>query len=185
MEILIKRFAFKDNYTVGRLYVSQPFAGEGLVPSRTPEGKSSLPPTTWEQRPAVPAGHKALPCITCICDTLEPKSCHLTSRASEHTILTRKAKGLIAIPTGTYEVVMSYSRTFKQNMPYLLGVKCFTGIMIHPGNYPHDTRGCILPGWNRRVGMVCGSRSAFALIMQQINEALARGEKITVTIKEI
>lgn len=120
-----------------------------------------------------------------LCDTMEPRSCHLTSRASDHTILKRKAaNGVIAIPTDTYGIRMARSLTFKRQMPFLTGVKCFSGIMLHPGNYPCQTRGCILPGWNRRKGMVCGSRSAFAMVMQRIGQALARKEKVTITIKE-
>lgn len=49
------------------------------------------------------------------------------------------------IPDGTYKVMRSLSRKFKQKMLYVF-VPGRQGIMIHPGNSASDTRGCILLG---------------------------------------
>lgn len=144
MEILLRRIAFKEDYTIGRLYVN----------------------------------HKLL------CDSLEPLSAHFSNRDNEELIIKRKHDGIIAIPTGTYKVQMSISSKFHRLMPYIIGVKGFDGIMIHPGNYPKDTLGCILPGWNRRKGMVCGSRSAFAEILDYISVACRHNETVRLTVKE-
>lgn len=145
MKITVKRFAFEDDYTIGRLSI---------------DGKY-------------------------ICDTLEPRSAHVSNKENSQQITEQKhVYGKIAIPTGTFKIEMAMSSKFHKLMPYLTNVKAFEGVMIHPGNYPKDTLGCILPGWNRRVGMVCASVTAFSEIMTHIRMALSRKEEITITIKE-
>lgn len=150
MEIEIRRFAYKSEYTIGKLYVKR-------------EGRG----------------------MTYYCDTLEPRSAHVSRKDNSVTIKAlKKEYGKIAIPTGSYKVKMGMSRKFYRMMPYLLNVKGFEGIMIHPGNYPKDTLGCILPGWNRRTGMVCASCTAFNELLGFILYALSGGETVTVTIVE-
>lgn len=51
-----------------------------------------------------------------------------------------------AISTGTYKLIMNFSPKFGCIMPRLLDVPGFTGILIHRGNSPNDTWGCILVG---------------------------------------
>ena len=46
-------------------------------------------------------------------------------------------------------------------MPFLLQVNGRVGIMIHPGNYPKDTQGCILVGRNLAKGSVSNSKQTF------------------------
>ena len=50
------------------------------------------------------------------------------------------------IPEGVYKVILSYSPKFKRVLPEVLNVPFNSGIRIHPGNYPKDTSGCLLPG---------------------------------------
>ena len=50
------------------------------------------------------------------------------------------------IPEGDYKVILSYSPKFKRVLPEVLNVPFNSGIRIHPGNYPHNTSGCLLPG---------------------------------------
>ena len=119
-----------------------------------------------------------------VCDTLEPPSRKLSARMPLALILRAKAEGAAAIPTGTYGVEMTYSPRFRRQLPLLTGVPGFDAIRIHPGNYPRDTCGCILPGWNRRRGMVCGSLSAMSLITGSITRALASHGPVTLTVKE-
>ena len=56
-------------------------------------------------------------------------------------LLSKKIYGETAIPTGTYEVVISFSNRFKKYLPLLLNVPGYEGIRIHPGNYAKDTLG--------------------------------------------
>ena len=50
------------------------------------------------------------------------------------------------IPAGTYEVRLTWSPRFKRWLPEVMNVPGRTGIRIHAGNYPQNTKGCILVG---------------------------------------
>lgn len=119
-----------------------------------------------------------------ICETLEPPSSHLNKFNPVKLILKAKADGKRAIPKGVYEVVMAYSPRFRKRYPRLKGVPCFEGILIHPGNHPSDTKGCILPGWSRWPGTVTGSAVATAEIIGIAERAAAWGEKLTLKVVE-
>ena len=84
------------------------------------------------------------------CNTLEPKVRDLTKE--------KKVPGKTAIPAGTYEVIITYSQKFKRRLPILLNVPDFTGVRIHSGNKVEDTEACILPGENKKKGMVLNSK---------------------------
>lgn len=75
---------------------------------------------------------------THLCDTLEP--CYRDLQVE------KKIKGKTAIPEGQYKIVLSPSSKFHKIMPFLQNVPQFNGVMIHPGNTPKDTQGCILTG---------------------------------------
>jgi len=57
-----------------------------------------------------------------------------------------KIPGQTRIPSGTYEIKLTYSPKFGKNMLEVCNVPNFTGIRIHPGNTNEDTEGCLLPG---------------------------------------
>ncbi|MBE2986649.1 hypothetical protein CCAL12920_08325 [Campylobacter sp. RM12920] len=52
------------------------------------------------------------------------------------------------IPAGAYTATWSYSSTFKKELPLLFSemVSKNRRILIHGGNYPKDTLGCVLIG---------------------------------------
>lgn len=62
----------------------------------------------------------------------------------------------VIIPDGSYLLDFSYSPTFSKKYPYtvvlggkvplITGVSGHSGLRIHVGNYPSDTKGCILIG---------------------------------------
>lgn len=119
-----------------------------------------------------------------ICETLEPPSAHLNKFNPVELIRKAKADGKRAIPKGVYEVKLEYSRKFGKRYPRLQGVPCFDGILIHPGNRPSETKGCILPGWSRWPGTVTGSVTATAEIINIAERASAWGEKLTIKVTE-
>jgi hypothetical protein len=76
-----------------------------------------------------------------------------------------KVFGETAIPSGTYEMEFRYSPGFKMTTPHLQNVKGFEFILIHAGNAPKDTKGCILVGKNQSKNWISDSRSAFTSLM--------------------
>ena len=115
-------------------------------------------------------------------DVLEDPDRGLTDTMSLEEIKKIKIKGNTCIPYGTYNVTITYSPRFKKNLPLLNNVKGFDGIRIHSGNKPQDTEGCLLPGFNKVKGQVIDSRVTTDKLIAQIQQALSKGEKVTITI---
>ena len=49
-----------------------------------------------------------------------------------------------------------------------------SGILFHVGNYPHDTKGCVLLGLNTIKGVVTSSRASFNGFFQQILDYISK-----------
>lgn len=121
------------------------------------------------------------------CDTLED-----TVRNAPGGQPFVKVSGETAIPYGRYEVTLSVvsprfsqSSTYRQidgKLPRLLGVPNFDGVLIHIGNFPKDTEGCILVGRNTVKGAVMESRVTFFRLYDILKGAVAKGEKIWINI---
>lgn len=94
----------------------------------------------------------------------------------------KKVYGESAIPYGKYKVVYNYSPKFGRNLPRLLGVPHFEGILIHPGNTAKDSFGCILVGKNTSKGMLSESRYTSDKLNEIIDAAQKRGEEIIIEI---
>ena len=109
-----------------------------------------------------------------LCDCLEPKRRNLKKE--------KKVLGRTAIPEGRYRVVITKSFRFKCWLPQVREVPGFSGIRFHAGNYPCDTKGSILPGFNRRKAMVVNSRAALQMLMFEISAAIDRDESVYLTI---
>ena len=109
-----------------------------------------------------------------LCDTMEPTWRDLSKEG--------KIWGQTAIPEGTYQVYITKSRKFYRWLPLLWQVPGFEGIRIHAGNYPEDTQGCILVGWNKQRGMLNNSRDALMLLINEMTSAYGRGEKVEIEI---
>lgn len=154
MKITVERFAFKKSYTIGRLYVD---------------------------------GQR-------FCDTLEDYDRNLTSTMPLEEIKKIKVKDETAIPTGTYTVTLNeQSPRFKSRsqyafcngkLPRLKNVPGYEGVLIHIGNKPSDTSGCILVGENKAVGQVLNSTNTFRNLYKKLSEANNRGEQILVEVKK-
>lgn len=126
-------------------------------------------------------------------DTLEDKDRGLKDSMSLNEITTNKVYGQTAIPTGTYEILMTYSSKFanrvwgkkyKGKVPQLINVKGYGGVRIHPLNTAKDTLGCIGVGKNTSKGMITNSTAYYyKLLDEYILPAIRKNEKVYITIK--
>ena len=98
-------------------------------------------------------------------------------------ILSKKRKGITAIPTGKYDVILTFSPRFKRVLPLLLGVKGYEGVRIHAGNSAEDTEGCLLVGENKVKGQVINSRATLERLMSLLLECEKRKEKMSIIIE--
>ena len=117
------------------------------------------------------------------CDTLEDTDRGLKNTMSVDEILSKKRKGVTAIPTGEYDVILTFSPRFKRVLPLLLNVKCYEGVRIHAGNTAEDTEGCLLVGENKERGKVINSRATLERLMSVLLECEKKKEKVTITIE--
>ena len=126
-----------------------------------------------------------------LCDTLEDTDRGLTMIGADAS---KKIKKETAIPAGFYEVDLNtqspkyaaqgWARELcDAKMPRLKDVPLFSGILIHPGNTPTDTEGCILVGKNSVVGKVLQSRAMFEILMKNyLLPCKQRGERCYIAI---
>ncbi|MDR1551864.1 MAG: DUF5675 family protein [Prevotellaceae bacterium] len=152
MELTLKRIARKETYTIGRLYIDEVY----------------------------------------FCDTLEDTDRGLRQDMQLEYIKNKKVAGSTAIPTGRYNITMSvqspkyrYRSAYEfcyGKVPRLLNVKGFEGILIHIGNYPKDTEGCLLVGKNTVKGAVMQSTETFKKLYAKMRLAADLGEEISITI---
>jgi Family of unknown function (DUF5675) len=92
-----------------------------------------------------------------------------------------KIHGETAIPEGIYEVIINFSPRFKRQLPRLLKVLNFEGILIHPGNSAVNTDGCILVGTTKSKDFIGNSRVAFNALFPKL-EAGAKKAKIHIEV---
>lgn len=154
MKILVDRKWKKDTYTIGNLYING----------------------------------------TLFCNTLEDRDRGLKKTDTLSTIKSKKVYGETAIPIGKYIIDMDvvspkysavkwYKNLCNGKIPRLRNVPGFEGILIHPGNTPFDTHGCILVGKNTIKGQVTQSKDTFSKLYKQMKAAHDRGETIEIEIK--
>lgn len=118
---------------------------------------------------------------TYYCDTIEDKVIDLNKNGKFDDGLS-KVIHQTAIPYGTFKVVVNYSPKFKRELPRLLDVPYFEGILIHNGNDQNSSSGCIIVGENKTVGKVTNSTFYMNNLTARIKDAQNKGETITITI---
>lgn len=114
------------------------------------------------------------------CNVLEDTDRGLDDQMKESEILKKKVKGQTAIPTGTYNLFITWSPKYKKPMPLLENVKGYSGIRIHSGNTAKDTEGCLIVGKNKEVGKVLESRATYNKLFSILNTT---NEKIIIDIR--
>jgi hypothetical protein len=81
--------------------------------------------------------------------------------------------GESCIPPGLYDVRRRWSRRYREHL-IVLGTHPRSLILLHAGNYPRDTRGCILPGLGRAdidgdgLDEVTSSRKALVILLRVV-----------------
>ena len=127
------------------------------------------------------------------CDTLEDVDRGLTSNMTVQEIASKKLYGETAIPYGTYKIDMNtvspkfqnraWAKPYNGKLPRLIDVKGYSGVLIHVGNKPEDTLGCILCGENKVKGQVINSTATFYELMTALLKAHKAGEEICITVE--
>ena len=117
------------------------------------------------------------------CECLEDTDRGLASSMSISEVKAKKVYGKTAIPSGKYQVTLTYSPKFRKYLPLVNDVKCFSGIRFHAGNTNRDTEGCILRGKNTKVGMVTNSAYWTDRLIGAVRNAIDHGEIVTLEIK--
>lgn len=97
-----------------------------------------------------------------ICDTLEDVCRDINKDGDLKDIGEAKIYGETAIPSGIYKMIINISPRFKKLLPRLIGVEGYDGVLIHTGNIPADTHGCILVG-TRGLDCIKGGTSTPAM----------------------
>lgn len=115
------------------------------------------------------------------CDTLEDKTRDL-NKNGVFDGNEKKVMHQTSIPYGVYQVVVKLSPRFKRNLPRLLNVPEFDGILIHRGNTDADTSGCIIVGENKVKGKVINSTGYEVKLTEMLTAAQNRKEQITIKI---
>lgn len=115
------------------------------------------------------------------CDTLEDINRDINKNGKFDGIES-KIYGETCIPFGKYQVILAMSPKFGRELPRLLNVPGFEGILIHRGNTTKDTLGCILVGENKEKGKVINSTPYEEKLVKILKEAIVKGEQITIEI---
>lgn len=127
-------------------------------------------------------------------DTLEDQDRGLSNKDSISTIDKVKVFGKTAIPKGQYNITLGQPSTRFSNfekypwakkyngcLPRINNVPGFQGVLIHVGNTPENTEGCILIGQNKVKGHIVNSVATFDNFMSILLKY--KDEKITLTIE--
>lgn len=116
------------------------------------------------------------------CDTLEDRVRDINKNGKFDNGEVKVA-GETAIPYGRYQVVVTMSPRFKRELPRLLNVPNFEGILIHRGNTDKDSSGCILVGENKVKGKVINSTPYEQKLVSILKDVQNKGEEIWITIE--
>ena len=144
MELLLKRIARRETYTIGHLYVDGSYVCDtcedkdrGLTKSMS---QAVIRAIKRKGVTAIPTGRYRV--------TLDVRSPKFSNKKYERN----------------YGFCDGY-------LPRLINVPGYEGVLIHIGNTAKDTDGCILVGRNTKVGKVLESRATFVKLYEMIRKA--------------
>lgn len=153
MDIVLKRIALKDSYTIGKLYVDGKYFCDTLEDKVRDMNKDGDLLDVGENKiygeTAIPYGKYEI--------TLKVKS-----------------------PKFSTKTEYSWSSGY---LPRVLGVKHFDGILIHAGNTSSHSYGCILVGENKVVGKVINSMETLKKLYKILKVVSDRRERIWISIE--
>lgn len=86
------------------------------------------------------------------------------------------------VPVGIFEVIWAWSPRFQRFTLRLVDVPEFSGVLIHGGNRPADTDGCLLTGRTRQENYVGESQLALRALEAKVIPRLQAGEKCQLAI---
>ena len=141
MDLLLKRIARRDTYTIGHLYIDGQYFCDTI--EDTDRGlRQDLPLSVNQAKKrrgvtAIPVGRYRV--------TLDVFSQRFSKKKQ-------------------YDFTRGY-------LPRLVNVPAFEGILIHIGNTAADSEGCILVGRNTKVGMVLESTKTFKALYEVLRKA--------------
>jgi hypothetical protein len=88
----------------------------------------------------------------------------------------------VQIATGIYDIELTYSSRFNRPLPLLDSVPGRTDIRIHSGNWPRDTEGCLLVGYQVGSNMILQSRAALDDLIPQIQSVLDAHDEVSILV---
>lgn len=132
MEVLVKRIAKKDKYTIGKVYIDGKYLCDSI------EDKD-----------------RGLDQSMDITEIQKIKVKHQTA------IPTGTYRLTINVQSPSFSKKTYYMNFCKGYVPRILNVPGFDGILLHKGNTQDDSSGCIILGYNKVVGKVIDSQKAF------------------------
>lgn len=135
MELLLKRIAKKDKYTIGNLYVN----GEWFCNTLEDTDRGLTQDMSLDKIKKIKVyGKTAIPTGT---------------YKVNMSIISPKFKNRV------------WAKPYNGMIPRLENVPGYEGILLHPGNSAEDSIGCILPGYNTVKGKVTQSQDTFHKLM--------------------
>lgn len=155
MELLLKRIAKRDKYTIGRLYINDAYFCDTI------EDKDRG-----------------------LSDDMDLTKILYMKIPMQTAIPTGRYQVSLNVKSQRFSTKQYYKNICGGYMPRLLKVKGFEGILIHCGVNQDSSAGCIIVGKNTVVGAVTDSKKTWeALMTKHLMPASQRKEKIYITIK--
>ena len=110
-----------------------------------------------------------------ICDTLEPRLKELGNNPNGMHIK-------VAIPSGRYPVVITYSKEHRRWLPQLLGVPKFKDVRLVVAKTLEDVKAGIIVGLYKGEGRIICSPNVMYELKRRIVEAKRKNEAVFLTV---